>query len=187
VQAAVDFALANFVENLTLTGSARNGTSNAFANVMKGNSRANTLTGGDGNDRLDGSSGNDTLDGGGHNDRLIGGTGNDTLVWSEGVDTLDGGSGTDTVKITIGNVDLPGDRIRNVEIIDLRGGDVSTLTLTRADVLAISPTDVLRVLGDGGDAIDTSNFTASGAPVDGFRTYRSGTATLLVETDVGLI
>jgi serralysin len=185
VQAAVDFALANFVENLTLTGSARNGTGNAFANVMKGNSRANTLTGGDGNDRLDGSSGNDILDGGGGNDRLVGGIGNDVLVWGTG-DRFDGGTGTDTLKITIGNADLPGDLMRNMEIVDLRSGESSTLTLTTADVLAMSPTDTVRILGDEGDTVSAAGFNASGGPVDGFRTYKSGAATLLVDTDVNV-
>jgi Ca2+-binding RTX toxin-like protein len=187
VIAAVNYSLASFefVENLTLTGSARQATGNVLANVIKGNSRANTLTGGDGNDRLDGSSGNDTLDGGGHNDRLVGGTGNDVLIWGAG-DRFDGGAGTDTLKITTGNVDLPDGLIKNVEIIDLRGGESSTLTITKADVLAISPIDMLRVLGDAGDAIDTSGFTASGGPVNGFQTYRSGTATLLVHTDINV-
>jgi Ca2+-binding RTX toxin-like protein len=185
VRAAVDYALSNFVENLTLAGSARHGTGNELANVIKGNAKANTLTGGDGNDRMDGSDGNDTLDGGGGSDRLIGGKGNDVLVWGDG-DRLDGGAGTDTMKITTGDVDLPGELIRNVEIIDLRGGDASSLTLTAADVLAMSPTDSVRILGDEGDTVGATGFTAQGGPVNGLQTYRSGTATLLVEVDVGV-
>jgi Ca2+-binding RTX toxin-like protein len=185
VRAAVDYALSNFVENLTLTGSAKHGTGNELANVIKGNAKANTLTGGDGNDRLDGSSGNDILDGGGGNDRLVGGIGNDVLVWGTG-DRFDGGAGTDTLKITTGNVDLPGDLMRNMEIVDLRGGESSRLTLTTADVLAMSPTDSVKILGDEGDTVSAAGFTASGGPVNGFQTYRSGTATLLVDTDINV-
>jgi len=51
VQASVSYALANNVENLTLTGTqAINATGNALDNVLLGNSAANTLTGGLGND-----------------------------------------------------------------------------------------------------------------------------------------
>jgi Ca2+-binding RTX toxin-like protein len=51
VQTSVDFALGNFVENLTLTGSAvLTVTGNALNNVITGNTGASTLVGGDGND-----------------------------------------------------------------------------------------------------------------------------------------
>ncbi|WP_298189926.1 pre-peptidase C-terminal domain-containing protein [Novosphingobium sp.] len=61
-----------FVENLTLTGSARiNGTGNALDNVITGNSANNRLVGG---------AGDDTLNGGAGSDKMLGGAGNDTYI-----------------------------------------------------------------------------------------------------------
>jgi Ca2+-binding RTX toxin-like protein len=74
------------VEQLTLAGSASNGTGNALANTIVGNALNNVLSGGAGDDTLHGAAGNDTLNGG---------TGNDTLDGGTGVDTLAGGDGND--------------------------------------------------------------------------------------------
>ena len=74
VSSSVSLSLANHVENLTLTGSAANGTGNALDNVIIGNSSANVLTGNDGNDTITGGSGADTLVGGNGNDILDGGS-----------------------------------------------------------------------------------------------------------------
>ncbi|MFH0784535.1 MAG: calcium-binding protein, partial [Pseudomonadota bacterium] len=61
VQASITYTLADYVENLLLTGtSAINGTGNSLDNILTGNSAANTLTGGLGNDRMFGGLGNDT-------------------------------------------------------------------------------------------------------------------------------
>ncbi len=76
VFAAIDYTLTDFVENLTLSGTADSGTGNLEHNTISGNTRANTL---------DGAVGNDTITGGDGNDTLIGGTGNDNL--NGGVDT----------------------------------------------------------------------------------------------------
>ena len=60
VLAAVNFALSENIENLTLTGKAAiTGTGNAADNVIIGNAGANTLDGGGGNDTLTGGAGND--------------------------------------------------------------------------------------------------------------------------------
>ena len=64
VMSSVGFSLANInvrgdVENLTLTGTAINGTGNALDNVITGNGGVNVLDGGGGNDTLDGKGGND--------------------------------------------------------------------------------------------------------------------------------
>ena len=58
--ASLNYTLGANVENLELTGSALNGTGNAFANVITGNSGNNRLSGLAGNDQLDGDDGNDT-------------------------------------------------------------------------------------------------------------------------------
>lgn len=74
---SVSHALGTYVERLTLTGSAVNGTGNALANVITGNAVANVLTGGGGNDMLSGGLGDDRLDGGTGRDVMTGGAGND--------------------------------------------------------------------------------------------------------------
>lgn len=61
VQASVSYTLSNYVENLTLTGTAAlNGTGNTLVNTITGNSGANILDGGAGADKLIGGAGNDT-------------------------------------------------------------------------------------------------------------------------------
>ena len=60
VRSSVNWMLSANVENLTLTGSALNGTGNASCNVITGNSGDNTLDGGAGVDTLIGGTGNDT-------------------------------------------------------------------------------------------------------------------------------
>jgi Ca2+-binding RTX toxin-like protein len=60
VQSSVDYTLGKNVENLTLTGTAINGTGNNANNLIIGNASANVLDGGLGNDSLQGGKGNDT-------------------------------------------------------------------------------------------------------------------------------
>lgn len=65
------------IENLRLTGAARDGTGNSGANLLTGNGVANLLTGG---------AGKDTLKGGGGGDSLVGGAGKDVLEGAAGKD-----------------------------------------------------------------------------------------------------
>ncbi|WP_268915694.1 VCBS domain-containing protein, partial [Aureimonas psammosilenae] len=61
VNSSITLALADNVENLTLTGTAAiDGTGNALANKLVGNSAGNILNGGKGDDTLDGGGGVDT-------------------------------------------------------------------------------------------------------------------------------
>ncbi|NRT56148.1 calcium-binding protein [Sphaerotilus uruguayifluvii] len=85
VEAAVSWQLSAGIEELVLTGSARDGSGNALANRITGNAQAN---------RLDGGSGADTL---------VGGAGDDTYVVDQAGDQiveLDG-EGSDTVLASI--------------------------------------------------------------------------------------
>jgi len=62
IYSSVTYSLAGqFVENLTLTGSAGDATGNSLANVLVGNGSANILDGGYGNDTLTGGGGADTF------------------------------------------------------------------------------------------------------------------------------
>ena len=200
VVASITETLANNVEHLVLTGTkAISGTGNTLGNTLTGNTGKNVLKGGGGNDSLDGGSGNDTLngdagrdllDGGIGTDKLNGGTDNDILVWAS-TDSYDGGSGVDTLKIDSGELNLTAvasSKIRNVEQIDLTAVDNNLLTLNARDVLDISSsTNTLKVLGSAGDSVDIVGSFTTGAVSGGFRTYRVGTGTLLVDTDIAVV
>ncbi|BAZ43800.1 hypothetical protein NIES4102_08020 [Chondrocystis sp. NIES-4102] len=60
VNSSVSYDLGENLENLTLIGSATNGTGNTLGNSIIGNAADNTLAGGAGNDTLAGGAGNDT-------------------------------------------------------------------------------------------------------------------------------
>ena len=100
----------DFIEHLTLLGTAQFGTGDELANTIIGNSVANTLDGGVGNDLLDGGAGADDL---------IGGLGNDTFIVDNDSDvvTENSGEGTDLVKSTAANYVLAA----NVENLTLTG------------------------------------------------------------------
>jgi Ca2+-binding RTX toxin-like protein len=98
VVSTVDHKLADFIENLTLSGtSSIDGTGNTWHNTIYGNAAANTLSGLTGDDKLYGQAGNDLLLGGDGADRLYGGSGNDRLEGGAGNDFFQGGTGTDTL------------------------------------------------------------------------------------------
>lgn len=138
VYASVSFALAAYVEHLTLTGAAAtNGSGNILANTINGNGAANVLSGFAGADTLIGEAGNDTLNGGNGNDALSGGADNDVLDGGNENDTLDGGVGIDTLYGRIGDDTLNGD------------GDADTL-------FGGDGADTLNG-GDGADLLDGGN------------------------------
>ena len=168
------------VENLDLSGTGKlrlSGIGNGLHNSITGNAGANSVSGG---------SGNDTLAGGAGNDTVLGGAGNDRLIWDT-ADYFDGGDGTDTLKAgTLNLTQVQNIRIRNVEQVDLTGSGDNLLTLNQSEVLAISSSiDTLKVLGDAGDSIKATGFRQI-ADLNGFDRYKSGTAILLVESDVAV-
>jgi Ca2+-binding RTX toxin-like protein len=62
VISSLSYALGDFIENLTLTGSANlNGVGNALGNTITGNAGNNTIVGGQGADTMIGGLGNDTF------------------------------------------------------------------------------------------------------------------------------
>jgi Ca2+-binding RTX toxin-like protein len=94
VYSTLDYTLAANLENLTLQGTAINGTGNEFNNSITGNASNNILSGGAGNDTLNGSTGADSL---------IGGTGNDSYYIDNAGDSITelSGEGTDIVYSTL--------------------------------------------------------------------------------------
>ncbi len=100
VESSISYSLGNNVENLTLTGTATDGTGNTLDNTLIGNASDNTLNGG---------AGVDILDGGAGDDHLTGGTGNDTYLFGLGdeADVINNiGEATSSDKIVFGaNID----------------------------------------------------------------------------------
>jgi trimeric autotransporter adhesin len=154
VQSSVTYALANNIENITLTGTmAINATGNALDNALTGNTANNTLTGGAGNDTLNGGTGNDTM---------IGGTGNDIFVVNiiGDVVTEIANEGTDTVQsaitYTLGS---------NVENLTLTGTTAINGTGNTLDnVLVGNSANNTLTGGAGNDTLDggTGNDTMVG-------------------------
>ena len=149
------------------------------------------INGGAGNDTIRGGAGADILDGGGGTDRIQGDADNDKMMWGRG-DFFDGGANTDTLKVGVATLDLTtaansNNKLLNIEQIDLRLG-AHTLTLNRSDVLAMSPTDQVKILGDGGDTV---NFVGAqiegGSAPSGFTRYTINGAVLIVDSDINVI
>jgi Ca2+-binding RTX toxin-like protein len=142
-------------------------------------------------DILTGSTGDDVIGGGNGNDILNGGAGNDTLVFDSADTVIDGGTGDDTLQaLTSGaNINLSNLAITGIERIALGNSGADTVTLTAADVLRVSDTDTLRILGDSGDDVVATGFTAAGSQtVDGinYGVFTGGGATLLVQVGLDL-
>lgn len=142
VKAGITHTLADFIENLTLTGAdAISGTGNSLNNVITGNIGNNTLTGGLGNDTLDGDTGNDTM---------IGGLGDDTYVVGISGDVVTEAlnEGTDTVRALV-NYTLGA----NVENLVLTGSGTLTGTGNGLDNRMTGNAVANTLSGAGGDDI----------------------------------
>ncbi|MDH4378675.1 MAG: M10 family metallopeptidase C-terminal domain-containing protein [Vampirovibrionales bacterium] len=174
VQSSVTYTLADFVENLTLTGSGALG--------AVGNSYQNELTGNSGNNTLYGMAGDDTLDGGAGSDTLVGGQGNDTYktdagdtvieLSNEGLDTVES-STTTTLSANVENLTLTGsstiDGTGNA-LNNVLTGNSAANTLTGGagdDTYLIDATDtVVENANEGTDTIQTANTTTLSANIE---------------------
>ncbi len=103
-------------------------------------------------------------------------------------------SGSDTLRVDSGNANLTtfGGTITGIETIDLEADlGANTVTLVAQDVLDISDTDTLTVLGDAGDSIDAgTGWTDGGFDGGGNPIYTqmvgASLATLVVDLDVAV-
>ena len=163
VKSSVSFTIGDYIENLTLTGTAAiSATGNALANIITGNSGDNIITGGHGNDILTGGGGHDTF----------------VIANGDGSDII-----TDFNALTGAEHD----------VVDLHGFDFNTLSeLTSAmsqvgnDVylhLTSSDTLVFRNNVIGNFSLD--DFKLPDAPAESAASLRWDNGTAATETIVG--
>ncbi len=147
-----------------------------------------TLSGRNGDDTIYGGDGNDTLNGQGGSDALFGGAGDDILVWDSIDTTIDGGSGTDTLNASGADVDITtfAGTFTGIEQIDLSAVGNQSVTLTAQDVLDMSDTNTVTIVGGSPDTVDAGTGWTDGGISGGFHSYTQGLATLLVDTDVAV-
>ena len=203
VTVGVGTALEGTAGDDTLTGTSAGGEvilGYGGNDTIKGLNGADALFGGAGNDDLNGQGGadklygedgNDMLKGQGGADELYGGGGDDTLHWDLADLVVDGGIGTDTLMNDGNDVNLTNfaGTISGIEIIDLGKPGGQTLTLSAQDLLDISDTDVLSVLGDPADTVEVgTGWTDGGFDGGGNHIYTQmvgvNLATLLLDPDL---
>ena len=142
-----------------------------------GDENDNTFTGTSDDEIFVAGMGNDILTGNGGMDVFNAGAGNDTIIFNaDSIAALaqigtgnrarvDGGGNIDTLALdggglTLDLTNISNTRIQNIEEIDIIGSGNNTLILNLNDVLdASTSTNILKVLGNGGDSVNASGFT----------------------------
>lgn len=174
--------------------------------VVYGGDFTGTVTqqGGTGDDLLTGTAaadvivagqGNDTLIGNGGSDILYAGAGNDAIAISDlNFNRIKGGSGIDTLRVDGSGMFLDlsasaNNRITGIELLDLNDSGSNTLAFNKLDVLALSDTNQLVILGNTSDVVVSmgQGWTASGTQtLDGnlYNEYAVGGVSLLVDSDI---
>ena len=170
VEASVNYALQNNVEDLTLRGSATEGRGNGQGNRIAGNELANHLDGlaGDdvlhgleGEDVLLGNEGADILDGGNGADTLLGGQGDDVYVTDNAADSVieavDDGFDTvfSTVSLTLGD-NLENLVLTGASALEGRGNSLSNVLVGNGEInlLSAGAGDDMLAGGQGDDTLE---------------------------------
>ncbi len=165
-----------------------------------GDAAGDTLTsienfiGSSNNDTLTGDGSSNVIDGGAGSDSVYGLGGDDIIVWDAANAVIDGGSGSDTLQVDSGDVDLTtfAGTIQGIENIDLEAdAGPNSLTLTVQDVLDISDTDTLTIVGTSVDSVNAgTSWTDGGFDGGGNHIYTqmvgASLATLVVDPDVAV-
>jgi Ca2+-binding RTX toxin-like protein len=159
------------------------------ADTLNGDDGNDALYGGSGDDILNGGAGNDVLDGEAGNDQLFGNDGDDLLIWDPQNTVYDGGTGTDTVLVKSGHLDVAGyaGTMNGIERVELIGSGNNTVTLSATDVINMSDTDTLTIVGNGQDHVVTTDTGWADLGVAGgvHQFFHGATgATLLVDQQV---
>jgi Ca2+-binding RTX toxin-like protein len=197
-----NFSIATFanVENLTLTGTAVNGTGNALANIITGNSAVNTLTGGNGSDTYYVTAGDIVVEttGGatGGTDLVISsdnfsiatfanvenltltgtavnGSGNtlaNAIIGNDGDNILDGGAGNDTLTGRNGNDTYIVDSTTD-SVVEIAGAGTDTIKSSVTIATLAANVENLTLTG-------TTAINGTGNALDNVITGNSGNNTL---------
>jgi len=139
--------------------------------------------------------GNDTLIGNGGSDILYAGAGDDVIAISDlSFNGIKGGSGTDTLRLDDNGLFLDlktvaNNRITGIEQIDLNNSGSNAFAFSQLDVLALSDTNQLVILGNTSDVVVSlgQGWQESGTQtLDGnlYNEYAVGGVSLLVDSDI---
>ena len=124
------------------------------------------------------------IDGGAGADTILAGAGNDTIIYNASAVTLDGEAGTDTLVVRDAVLDLTaanvsGSKLKNFEVIDLRGSQGTQLTMSAESVASLSTTsDAVTVYADQNDVIElVGTWTLGANTVVDSKVYHTWTRT----------
>jgi len=158
VESQVNFSLntvaRQYIENLTLFGTAANGIGNTLNNIIIGNDNNNVLDGLEGNDRLEGGAGADSLIGGTGNDTLVGAEGNDTYVIDSPLDVIEElGTSTGDLVESFTDIDLSLEAFSGIENLTLLGSAITGIGNDANNIITGNTQDNVLEGRGGNDAI----------------------------------